>query len=84
MVKDTIALQKLKQRLDNQPKKIDNGKLHAGAPMYFYCQLCGHECDRLPESYISPPKKHCAPCRELMTANPEITPSTLVELANAQ
>lgn len=83
IVKDTLALQRLADRIANQPKQIDNASLYAGSPMYFYCKLCGHLADKLPESYISPPKKYCTDCKQLKDANHEVTDATLVELAKA-
>ena len=37
-----IASEEFKRRyLEHQPKdKIDNAKLYAGSPMYFYCKGC--------------------------------------------
>lgn len=60
------ALEALKERRANPPKKIDNASLHAGSPMYFYCKSCGHLADTLPESYfLSTPKKFCDECSAL-------------------
>jgi hypothetical protein len=80
-VKDTLALQKLSERLHNPETQIDNGTLQAGSPMYFYCQLCQHLADVKPESYRDSPKKYCKLCQELKDANPDITESSLKELA---
>lgn len=62
-----VALKALaKRRKENaKKKKIDNGSLYAGSPMYFYCKSCDGLADTLPESYISPPKKLCDECQAL-------------------
>jgi len=62
-----FALEALKKRKENPPKKIDNAALHAGSPMYFYCVSCGHQSDVLPESYTGYPKKLCPECEALKT-----------------
>lgn len=82
-VKDTMALERLRKRIDNPPKQIDNNSLHAGSPMYFYCKMCAGHSDTMPESYTGSPNQFCGHCLELRTANPEITYETLVELAKA-
>ena len=78
---DAAALRRLQDRIVNCPPPIDNSRLYAGSPMYFYCQLCGHECDRLPESYWGSPKKHCKECLELKSVMPGVTETTLKEMA---
>jgi hypothetical protein len=62
-----VALQTLtKRRRENaKKKKIDNGSLYAGSPMYFYCKSCDGLADTLPESYVSSPKKLCDECQAL-------------------
>ena len=62
-----VALKALaKRHKENaKKKKIDNGSLYAGSPMYFYCKSCDGLADTLPESYISPPKKLCDKCQAL-------------------
>ena len=42
--------------------KIDNQGLHAGDPMYFYCEHCGTPTEVLPEDFIFPPIKECSQC----------------------
>lgn len=81
LIKDVSALRKLSQRLNNKPEQINNSRMPAGSPMLFYCELCGHESDRLPESYTTRPRKYCTPCQELKDANPDITNGTLLEEA---
>jgi hypothetical protein len=78
---DMAALKRLQNRIQHCPEQVNNNALYAGSPMFFYCQLCGHECDRLPESYNCVPKKHCQECLELKGANPRITETTLKEMA---
>jgi hypothetical protein len=59
------ALKALEQRRKNPPKQIDNSRLYAGSPMYFYCQSCGYQSDILPEAYIGTPRKLCDDCQRL-------------------
>ena len=59
------AIEALKQRVANKPKQIDNATLRAGSPMYFYCRICGHLSDTLPENYINPPSCMCEECNAL-------------------
>lgn len=59
------AMQALKERQANKPEQIDNSRLHAGSPMYYYCRLCGHTADVLSESHTSPPKKLCGNCQHM-------------------
>lgn len=66
-----IALAALAQRKANVPPQINNASLYAGSPMYFYCQLCGHQSDVVPELYIPShnyPKKYCAACQPIVDA----------------
>lgn|GEM_PF-1744216 len=63
-----FALEALaKRRKANAKKeKIDNSKLPAGSPMFFYCTSCDDLADELPENYfISKPKKLCDECQAL-------------------
>ncbi|NOZ43560.1 MAG: hypothetical protein GXP45_00005 [bacterium] len=59
------ALKELKKRKKSQPKQIENDRLPAGFPMYFYCKICGHVSDILPENYLSTPKKLCDKCKHI-------------------
>lgn len=43
----------------------DNSSLYAGSPMFFYCQYCGLESDRLPESYVGSPSCICQDCNKV-------------------
>ena len=81
-IADQKALRALAKRLANKPDQVDNSSLHAGSPMFFYCKVCEHESDRLPESYTRRPVQHCNPCQELLTAT-SLTPTTLREEALA-
>jgi hypothetical protein len=45
--------------------QIDNSSLIVGSDMYFYCEHCGIECDRLPEDYLFPPHRRCSQCEGL-------------------
>lgn len=80
MVKDKRALQRLLERIQSKPEQIDNSRLRAGSPMYFYCRLCGHLSDTKPESYSDRPKTHCAECRDLKEAS-GLTDATLLHEA---
>jgi hypothetical protein len=61
----TAALEALRKRRANQPKRIDNSSLYAGSPMYYYCKSCGHLADCLPESHWGPPAQLCGECEAL-------------------
>lgn len=80
-VQDQRALKRLAKRLKNPPEKIDNARLYAGSSMYFYCHLCGHLADTLPESYVTPPKKYCDECADLKKTS-GCTDKTLLGLAH--
>ena len=58
------ALAQLEKRKANKPKQVNNASLPAGSPMYFYCEICGHQSDVLSESYTGKPKKLCEECQE--------------------
>ncbi len=46
-------------------KKIDNEKLNAGEPMFFYCRHCGVPTECLPEDYLFTPYSQCSQCKGL-------------------
>jgi len=46
--------------------RIDNGKLVAGSPMYYYCKGCGTMLAVLPETHLERPPQHCEPCLYLI------------------
>lgn len=77
LIEDSRALAVLAKRIKKCPAQMNNSALYAGSPMYFYCRICGHESDCLPESYSSSPKCYCAPCQELKDAYPKLTDSTI-------
>ncbi len=53
---------KMRARLKGQ---IDNSTLHAGSPMYYYCETCGLIADTLPEAWWrTRPQKFCWHCKE--------------------
>lgn len=60
-----VALAGLADRRANRPMKIRNDQLSAGAPMYFYCDSCGHVSDVLPEDYLGVPSHICKECAAL-------------------
>jgi hypothetical protein len=62
------ALAALAIRKKHQPKRIDNTSLYAGSPMYFYCRVCRHQSDCLPENYLTTPRKLCGACQDLKDA----------------
>ncbi len=62
-----IALEQFEKRKAENAKKeqIDNLKLRAGSPMYYYCKFCGEHTQTLPETHICAPKVICDPCQVL-------------------
>jgi hypothetical protein len=46
-------------------ERIDNSRLVAGSPMYYYCKACGVFITALPEAHFSPAPKYCDACNEL-------------------
>lgn len=65
-----LALGALEKRKEEALKteKIDNESLPAGAPMYYYCGLCGLLVEKLSENHAQPPRKYCSECQELVDA----------------
>ena len=54
------------ERINNKPKRIDNASLAAGSPMYYYCRICEHLSDTVPEGYfLSSPASLCDECKAL-------------------
>ncbi len=45
--------------------RVENDRLKAGEPMYFYCEHCGIICDVLPEEYCFAPHRRCSQCEGL-------------------
>ena len=68
MLDKNIAIESFVERYKkhSQEKKIDNAKLYAGSPMFFYCHGCTCHVATLPENYITPPPKYCDSCRVLV------------------
>jgi hypothetical protein len=63
------ARELLRQRREASMRdgQIDNGRLWAGSPMYFYCKYCGQNTDVLPENYfLSTPRHICDECTSLI------------------
>ena len=54
------AIQQFIQRKKYAVQKIDNSKLKAGEPMYFYCRHCDNLLETLPEDYLFPRYKNAA------------------------
>ncbi len=54
-----------RKRYAVQIEKIDNSGLHAGSPMYFYCNDCGIPTEVLPEDYLFSPISQCSQCQGL-------------------
>lgn len=68
MLDKDIAINSFVERYKQhcEEKKIDNSKLYAGSPMYFYCKGCTKHVATLPENYITPPPRYCDSCRVLV------------------
>ena len=60
-----FALEALAKRRKKKVKKINNGSLYAGSPMYYYCKSCPCLAEVLPETHISRPKQLCDECQAL-------------------
>lgn len=45
--------------------KVENQSLHAGSPMYYYCEACGMPTEVLPENYLFRPYQFCSQCQGL-------------------
>ena len=60
------SIRQFVNRKQHAPARIDNSKLHAGSPMYFYCKYCDHMADVLPEDYLCRPRQECSQCLELV------------------
>jgi hypothetical protein len=51
----------VRAKLNARKKRVDNSKLWAGSPMYYYCVLCGNEIV-LPEDHICKTPRYCEDC----------------------
>lgn len=60
-----VALEALAKRRANPPEHVDNSKLYAGSPMYYYCKACSGLAAVLAEGHISAPPALCDECRAL-------------------
>lgn len=63
-----FALEVLRKRREENAGKerINNSRLPAGDPMYYYCKACGGLADALPEGwFLGGPKKLCDECQAL-------------------
>lgn len=57
------AQRSFERRRAHPPEPIDNGALAAGAPLIFYCELCGWPSDVMPEDYfLAKPRARCSEC----------------------
>jgi hypothetical protein len=54
-----------RRRYASQIEKVDNAGLHAGSPMYFYCEYCSVPTEALPEDYLFKPSTKCSQCSGL-------------------
>ena len=61
-------LQALADRRSSKPSRVNNADLPAGANMYYYCQLCEHVADILPEEHEHSPRQYCSACQKLIDA----------------
>lgn len=63
-----LALEAFKKRKAAPKERIDNSRLRAGAPMYYYCHGCGDLADQLPETHTEQPRRFCEACKPLRKA----------------
>lgn len=66
------ALEELEKKKEGAKdiERVNNNDLPAGAPMYYYCRLCGLEVGVLSETYVGSSPKLCYhPCQQLVDAN---------------
>jgi hypothetical protein len=66
LIKVAMAQYLKRKKVNAGKEKIDNAKLHAGSPMYYYCRYCGDHTETLPESHLSKPKTTCDSCKLLV------------------
>lgn len=74
-------IEKFVNRRNNCPEQIDNAKLPAGSPMVYYCRLCGHESEQLPEDHWMIPRRYCKECTK-MKMGAGLTDQQFIDLAN--
>lgn len=53
-----------RRRQNENRKKVDNGSLHAGSPMHYYCKSCNGEMI-LPEAHTCAVPTLCDECKAL-------------------
>lgn len=56
-------VERVKESKINPP--IDNSRLYAGSPMYYYCVECGAFITSLPECHSGPAPHTCSSCKKL-------------------
>lgn len=59
------ALAALEARKMSAPNRVDNASLPQGSPLYFYCTVCGHPSDVVPEASMITPKQLCPACESM-------------------
>lgn len=57
------ALARRRAKNKNQ-ERVNNATLHAGSPMYYYCEGCSEEMT-LPESHTCAAPRYCSACERL-------------------
>jgi len=69
-LEQTEAVEALQERKDANAdvERVDNHSLPAGAPMYYYCRLCGKDLGAYPEDHVGPAPRYCSPCETLVEA----------------
>jgi hypothetical protein len=50
-----------RQATNSKLERIDNARLPAGSPMYYYCRLCGQTMV-LPETHLEMAPRYCEYC----------------------
>lgn len=67
---EALEVLEKKKEVAKDIERVNNSDLPAGAPMYYYCRLCGSEVDVLSETHVGPSPKLCNyPCQQLVDAN---------------
>ena len=63
-----VALQQFvkRHRAEKGKPRVDNARLPAGSPMYYYCKHCGVFTEVLDELHSKGAKTCCDPCRVLV------------------
>jgi hypothetical protein len=50
---------------NHEKEHIDNSRLPAGSPMYYYCKACGQYITALPEAHFTRAPQLCEDCKDL-------------------